>query len=76
MQEQPPPSPDALVANDDWSDLRQFRALPEIDRDRLHRYRAQRLREQMRAADVAATVTINPVSLRYAIDYSTYTSLH
>ena len=26
----------------------------------------------MKAADVAATVTFNPISLRYAVDYSTY----
>ena len=72
MQHHEPPSPDELVLNDGWSDLRQFRALPEIDRDRLCRYRIGRLREQMRIADVAALVIVNPVSLRYAVDYSTY----
>ena len=65
-------SPDELVANDAWSDLRQFRELPEIDRDRLYRYRTQRLRDRMREADVAVLVVVNPVSLRYAVDYSTY----
>lgn len=66
------PSPDALTIIDGWSDLRRFRALPEIDRDRLYEYRTGRLREQMRQADVAALVIVNPVSLRYAADYSTY----
>jgi len=27
------PSPDQLVCNDHWSDLRQFRELPSIDTD-------------------------------------------
>ena len=65
-------SPDLSVLNDGWSDLRQFRDLPEIDRTRLYRYRTDRLRDQMRAADVAALVMVNPISLRYAVDYSTY----
>ena len=66
------PSPDIVVINDHWSDLRQFRALPDINRDRLYQYRSDRLREQMRLADVAALVIVNPISLRYAVDYSTY----
>jgi len=65
-------SPDELVVLDDWSDLRRFRELPDIDLQRLYRYRRQRLKEQMQAADVAALVIVNPVSLRYAVDYSTY----
>ena len=65
-------TPDELVSMDNWSDLRQFRALPEIDRDRLYRYRSDRLRKAMREADVAALLMVNPVSLRYAVDYSTY----
>lgn len=65
-------TPDQLVANDGWSDLRQFRALPEIDLDRLYCYRTSRLRAQMREADVSALVMVNPISLRYAVDYSAY----
>lgn len=72
MQDTLHPTPDGLVVNDNWSDLRQFRELPEIDHDRLNRYRTERLREQMRIADVAALVMVNPLSLRYAVDYSTY----
>ena len=64
--------PDSLVVSDDWSDLRRFRALPEIDMDRLYAYRVGRLREQMHLADVAALVIVNPISLRYAVDYSTF----
>ena len=51
-------TPDSLVMQDGWSDLRQIRALPEIDQDRLYRYRTERLRDQMRQADVAAMVTV------------------
>ena len=65
-------STDAAVFHDDWSDLRKFRALPQFDHDRLYRYRSARLREQMRLADIAALVIVNPISLRYAVDYSTY----
>lgn len=65
-------SPDDLVLNDGWSDLRRIRALPEIDHHRLYDYRTERLRAQMREADVAALVMVNPISLRYAVDYSTY----
>ncbi len=65
-------SPDALLSQDSWSDLRQYRELPEIDQDRLYAYRTKRLKEQMREHDVAALVIVNPISLRYAVDYSTY----
>lgn len=68
----PTSSPDMAVMNDQWSDLRQFRALPEIDRDALYQYRTSRLREQMRLAEVTVLVIVNPISLRYAVDYSTY----
>ncbi|MBC6440238.1 MAG: aminopeptidase P family protein [Rhodospirillales bacterium] len=61
-----------MVANDGWSDLRGFLPLPDIDLDTLHAYRAERLRAEMRKADVAALVMFNPISLRYAVDYSTY----
>ncbi len=67
-----PITPDDLTVNDNWSDLRQYRSLPEIDHERLYRYRAGRLREQMRIAEVAALVMVNPLSLRYAVDYATY----
>jgi Xaa-Pro dipeptidase len=65
-------TPDALVANDNWSDLRQFRSLPDINHDELYAYRTKRLRDEMKAADVGLLLTVNPVSLRYAVDYSTY----
>lgn len=60
------PSPDMLVQKDDWSDLAQFRALPEIDTARMLAYRQGRLREEMIRVDVALTVLVSPVSLRYA----------
>lgn len=45
---------------------------PAIDRQRLHTYRLGRLREQMRARDVAMTILVSPISLRYAFDYRSY----
>ena len=66
------PSIDNLVFADDWSDLRRIRELPEIDLDSLYRYRTERLRAEMKKADVAALVLFNPISLRYAVDYATY----
>ncbi len=65
-------SPDTMVLNDNWSDLRQFRELPQIDHARMTAYRQGRLRDQMRQHDVAALVLVNPVSLRYAVNYATY----
>lgn len=65
-------TPDGLVFNETWSDLRQFRPLPVVDFDRLYAWRTSRLREQMRLNDIAALVLINPVSLRYAVDYACY----
>ena len=65
-------SPDDMVLNDGWSDLAQYRALPEIDRDRLHRYRTGRLRAELERAGAAMAILLNPLSLRYAIDYRTY----
>ena len=40
--------PDHLVVGEQWSDLRQYREMPEIDLERLYAYRVGRLREQMR----------------------------
>ena len=39
-------TPDQLVALDDWSDLRDFLPLPEIDLDKLYAYRTERLRNE------------------------------
>ncbi len=45
---------------------------PEIDTERLYRYRTARLREALRRHDAAMAMLVNPVSLRYAADYRTY----
>lgn len=65
-------TPDQMIFEDGWSDLRRFRDPPEIDLARLARWRIGRLREQMALHDVAALVLVNPVSLRYAVNYATY----
>lgn len=63
---------DDLILNENWSDLRQFRNLPEIDIDRMRRYRIARIKSKLKASGAAMCVLVNPVSLRYAIDYHCY----
>jgi len=65
-------SPDAMIIDDRWSDLRRYRAPPRIDVERLGAWRTGRLRAQMKHHDVAALMLVNPVSLRYAVNYATY----
>lgn len=65
-------SPDKMVSDDDWSDLRQYRALPEIDIDAMHQYRMARLKAQIKEHDVALLILVNPISLRYAINFRSY----
>ena len=65
-------NPDQMVLNDTWSDLRQYREMPEIDFDRLFAYREGRLRAQMQAHGVGLLMLVNPISLRYAAEYRTY----
>lgn len=64
--------PDHLVVGEQWSDLRQYREMPEIDLERLYAYRVGRLREQMRQRGIGLTALVNPISLRYAAEYRTY----
>ncbi len=65
-------SPDQMISNDDWSDLSRFEAKPEIDFEKLHAYRSMRIKQALREADAAMCVLVNPISLRYAVDYRTY----
>ena len=65
-------TPDQMVMSDDWSDLARFRQLPEIDVDRMHRHRTRRLKDAMRQAGVDVCSMVNPISLRYAINYRNY----
>ena len=67
-----PSSPDSMILQDDWSDLRRYREIPEIDFDRLHTYRMERIKSALREAEASMCVLVNPVSLRYAVDYPTY----
>ena len=64
--------PDSQVLDPRWSDLRQYRDMPEIDFDRLYAYRIERLRAQMRQRGIGLTMLVNPVSMRYAAEYRTY----
>ncbi|RWC18378.1 MAG: aminopeptidase P family protein [Mesorhizobium sp.] len=66
------PDPDGFLLRDNWSDLRQFRQMPDIDFQRLDKYRKGRLRAAMRASDVAMCVLVSPITIRYAIDYNTF----
>ena len=65
-------SPDGMIETDDWSDLARVRPLPDIDRARMLAYRQGRLRQAMVDADVALTVLVSPVSLRYAAEMRSY----
>jgi hypothetical protein len=38
---------DKLVLDDDWSDLTRFQEMPQIDLERMSRYRMARLRQQV-----------------------------
>ena len=60
------------VIEDHWSDLGQYLELPNIDFDRLRRYRLNRLKAEMRNRDVAVCVLLSPISLRYAVNYRNY----
>lgn len=65
-------SPDARVLNDDWSDLSRIRPLPSVDQARLYAYRTERMRASLRHHGAAMAMLVNPISLRYALDYRTY----
>lgn len=65
-------SPDTLIAEDNWSDLTQFRSPPDIDMQRMHDYRMGRIEQQMIEHDVGMLVMVNPVSMRYAVNYRSY----
>lgn len=65
-------SPDARVINDDWSDLSRIRPLPDIDKAGLYAYRTGRMRASLRHHGAAMVMLVNPISLRYALDYRTY----
>jgi Xaa-Pro dipeptidase len=65
-------TPDQIVARDDWSDLSQYMAMPDIDRERLQAYRMKRIRDALARHDSAMCILISPISLRYAVDYRTY----
>jgi Xaa-Pro aminopeptidase len=63
---------DKLVFDDDWSDLTRFRSMPQIDLERMSGYRMGRLKQQLELHDVAMVMLVNPISLRYAVDYRSY----
>ena len=65
-------SADWLINTDRWSDLQQYQQIPEIDFARLHDYRTRRLQAALQQADIAICVLINPISLRYAVNYRNY----
>ena len=65
-------SPDQMILDDNWSDLTRYREMPAIDHDRMLRYRLDRIRSSLRKADAAMCVLLNPISLRYAVDYRSY----
>ncbi len=71
-------APNRLIIEDHWSDLTQFREAPEIDMTRLHDYRSGRIKEQMRRREVDVLVMVSPLSMRYAVNFRSYSifSMH
>jgi Xaa-Pro dipeptidase len=65
-------SVDDLVFDDDWSDLTRIRDKPQINSARMYEYRRARLREQLRLHEADFCILLNPISLRYAVDYRSY----
>ncbi|MCY4148975.1 MAG: Xaa-Pro peptidase family protein [Gammaproteobacteria bacterium] len=65
-------TPDELVLKDNWSDLERIREKPDIGLECLHAYRTAQLKREIRHHDVAMCVMVNPISLRYAINYRNY----
>jgi Xaa-Pro dipeptidase len=63
---------DRLVLDDNWSDLAQQREMPQIDFERMSRYRLERLRQQLELHDAELVVLVSPISLRYAVNYRSY----
>ncbi len=61
-----------MILEDDWSDLTQYLAMPDIDMEQLHAYRMGRIKTALADADAAMCVLVNPISLRYAVNYRTY----
>jgi Xaa-Pro dipeptidase len=65
-------SPDLMLSDDNWSDLSQYQQKPDINSERLQAYRMGRIKACMREADVALCVLVNPISLRYVVEYRNY----
>jgi Xaa-Pro aminopeptidase len=65
-------SVDRMILEDNWSDLRRFQEIPEIDFARLHDYRLGRIRTALTEADAAMCVLISPISMRYAVNFRNY----
>jgi Xaa-Pro aminopeptidase len=65
-------STDDLVFDDDWSDLSRIRDKPQINSARMYEYRRERLREQLCQHEADFCILLNPISLRYAVDYRSY----
>ncbi len=65
-------SPDSMIVGEEWSELSRYRDMPDIDFDHLHRYRIGRIRNELKRADAAMCVLVNPISLRYAAEYRSY----
>ena len=46
--------------------------MPQIDLERMSRYRMARLKQQLELHGAAMCILVNPISLRYAVDYRSY----
>ena len=64
-------NPDALILRDNWSELSPS-SIDAIEDKRLHEWRLSRLRNELKNHNAALCVLINPISLRYAVNYRDY----
>jgi Xaa-Pro dipeptidase len=65
-------SADTLVRETEWADLSRIRPLPDIDHDRLYAYRIGQIRESLRRHGASMAMIVNPISLRYVLDYRSF----
>ena len=63
---------DFFTSVDNWSNLLNYCEFPQIDFERLHNYRINRIRDELIKNDAAMCVLVNPITLRYAVDYRSY----
>ncbi len=63
---------DQIILDDNWSDLSRLQTKPNIDFEKMHEYRTDRIKRELIRANAAMCLMVNPISLRYATNYQNY----